>query len=256
MRRPILPEGSFIAGQEGTLMRTPSGDRLFVYLPAEGHEPVALLLAPCLELERLEKAAVESGMESPVFMLTGQILAYHRRNYLLPSAWTQLQTKSDNSEQPNPDPGEQPTTPPDPADDDEIRALITELEQSRDDPRSLLRRGDRLWLAPRQAAETDEEQPQGPPDGSMISRQTGRFVRQGVVWVIAFDNDSESASPKDVPLIVLPSLNHEKLERLAGRQGDEFRVEISGRVFQYKGRHYLLPSVFQVVPQGDVRPIG
>jgi hypothetical protein len=254
--RLMLPEGSFIAGQEGTLVRTPSGDRLFVYLPDEGHKPVALLMVPCLELERLEKAAADSQAEAPLFLLTGQILAYHRRNYLLPSAWTQLRTPApaEGEVEPaaeNPDPAR--TVP---ADDDEIANLIRELELSRDDPQALLRRGNRLWLAPRQANETDEENPEGPPDGSLISRRTGRFVRQGVVWVITFDNDSESETKKDVPLIVLPCLNHEKLERLAGRRADEFQVEISGRVFQYKGRHYLLPSVFQVVPEGDVRPIG
>lgn len=257
-RKPILPEGSFIAGQEGTLVRTPSGDKLFVYLPDQGHESIALLMVPCLELERLEQAAQESGTDTPVFMVTGQILAYHKRNYLLPSAWTQLRTanREDQSESlPNStNNSRQASTTP--ADDDEIAALIDELERSRDDPQASLRRGDRLWLAPRQASESDQEATGSLADGDMISRRTGRFVRQGVVWIITFDNDAEADREKDAPLIVLPCLNHEKLEQLAGRQSDEFTVQISGRVFQYKGRHYLLPSVFQVVPEGDVRPIG
>lgn len=251
--RKILPEGAFIAGQEGVLVQTPLGDKLFVYLPDGDLEPVALLLIPCLELERLEKAALESNLESTVFMVTGQIFAYHKRNYLLPSAWTQLRPKL--PAKPGIDVAEKATKAP-AADDEEISILIDELEQSRIDPQAALRRGDRLWLAPKQAAESDDSSSGGWSDGSIISRRSGRFVRQGVVWAITFDNDAESDPDKDVPLIVLPCLNHEKLENLAGRQSDEFTVQISGRVFVYQGRWYLLPSVFQAVPEGDVRPIG
>lgn len=256
--RPILTEGSFIAGQEGTVVGTPSGDKLFVYLPNEGEKSIALLLVPCLELERLEDAAAQSGIETPVFKMTGQILAYHKRNYLLPSAWTQLRPEDPGKPTGlEPDVGrDSGKTPATPVDDDEIAALIDELERSRDNPQASLRRGDRVWLSPRQASESDDETLGPLSDGDMISRRTGRFVRQGVVWIISFDNDAEADRDQDAPLIVLPCLNHEKLEKLAGRQSDEFTVQISGRVFLYRGRFYLLPSVFQVVPEGDVRPIG
>ncbi len=246
--RPLLPEGSFLSGQEGTLVLTTTGDHLFVFLPV-GDEPAitAMILVPCGELERMERAAREAGSEYPVFKVTGQILVYHRRNYLLPTTWTQRE--------PDQNPGEQPPPRTTPLEDDEdISALIKELEQSRDAPRSALRRGDRLWLAPPRTP--DQEQSRAPiADGTMISRRTGRLVRQGVVWTIVFDNSPAQTEAKDAPLVLLPCLNHERLERLAARRADEFQVEVSGRVFAHGERNFLLPSVFQIVGAGSVRPI-
>lgn len=246
--RPLLPEGSFLSGQEGTLVLTTAGDRLFVFLPSENETPItAIILVPCGELARMERAAREAGSEYAIFKVTGQILVYHRRNYLLPTAWTQREPDQNPSEQLPP-----PTTPPE--DDEDIAALIQELEQSRDAPRSALRRGDRLWLAPPRTPE--QEQTRAPiADGTMISRRTGRLVRQGVVWTIVFDNSPAQTEAKDAPLVLLPCLIHERLERLAARRADEFKVEISGRVFAHGGRNFLLPSVFQIVSTDSVRPI-
>lgn len=246
--RPLLPEGSFLSGQEGTLVLTTAGDRLFVFLPSENQTPItAMILVPCGELARMERAAREAGTEYPVFKVTGQILVYHRRNYLLPTAWTQREPDQNPSEQQPP-----PTAPPE--DDEDIAALIEELEQSRHAPRSALRRGDRLWLAPPRTP--DQEQSRAPiADGTMISRQTGRLVRQGVVWTIVFDNSPAQTQAKDAPLVLLPCLIHERLERLAARRADEFKVELSGRVFAHGTRNFLLPSVFQIVSTDSIRPI-
>ena len=247
--RPLLPEGSFLSGQEGTLVLTTAGDRLFVFLPGENETSsiTAMILVPCGELARMERAAREACSEYPVFKVTGQILVYHRRNYLLPTAWTQREPDQTPIEQPPP-----PSTPL--GDDEDISALIRELEQSRDSPRSALRRGDRFWLAPSRTP--DQEHSRAPiADGTMISRRTGRLVRQGVVWTIVFDNSPAQTEAKDAPLVLLPCLNHERLERLAARRADEFRVEVSGRVFAYGKRNFLLPSVFQIVSTESVRPI-
>ena len=47
----------------------------------------------------------------------------------------------------------------------------------------------------------------------------------------------------------------QKLDELAASRGDDLVVQVSGRVFVYGGRNYLLPTLAQVVPKGDVKSL-
>lgn len=87
-RKPtILPEGSMVIRRRGRLVRTSAGDTALA-IDADADTPPALdppmVLAPCLLLERMERVALDRG-EEMTFEVTGRVLAYQGRNFLLPT---------------------------------------------------------------------------------------------------------------------------------------------------------------------------
>jgi len=246
-RTPLLPEGTFLSARDARLVVTEEGDRVLALSP-DRNDPVAraAILLPCSELEKLERAAIEAGGASEAtarFKVTGQVFAYHQYNYVLLSTWTQV------VESEGPAPNDAPTAD---TEDDEVSSLIQELEQSRAEQGRALS-GDRspIWLPPRGELEPGE----GAliPDGTLIQSRRARLVRQGVSWTIAFD--SGTGTKRSDPLIVLPCLHHERLERLTQAGGDEIEIEISGRVLSFRGRNYILPTLFQVISGREISPI-
>lgn len=83
----ILPEGSMLIRRRGRLVRTSAGDTALA-MDADADAPPSLdppmILAPCLLLERMERVALDRG-EVMTFEVTGRVLAYQGRNYLLPT---------------------------------------------------------------------------------------------------------------------------------------------------------------------------
>jgi hypothetical protein len=258
---PLLPEGTFLSAREGRLLVTEGGDRVLGLNPDQTDRRArAMIVLPNIELERIERAARESGVDEPRFRITGQVFVYHRHNYVLVSAWTQVVRNErdgageseraaeagDDGNRAGRDARERDSG------GDEVTTLIQELEQSREEPGAALA-GDRspVWLPPRE----DRDAGEGSliPDGTLLQSQRARLVRQGVSWTIAFDNGPESRSVD--PLVVLPCLHHERLERLTQTGGDEIEIDISGRVFVFRGRNYILPTLFQVISGREIDPI-
>lgn len=71
--------------------------------------------------------------------------------------------------------------------------------------------------------------------------------------MVAFDGDTKSPSP--APMVLLRCRMTQKLDELATARGDDLVVQVSGRVFVYGGRNYVLPTLAQVVPTGDVKSL-
>jgi hypothetical protein len=97
-----LTEGTRIDSRRGRLVRERSGEWSFVFdADASGRIDPAMTIAPCLLLERMQ--AYASGMDTTVgvagppagvnaaaagaMILSGQVLAYDGRNYLLPTVF-------------------------------------------------------------------------------------------------------------------------------------------------------------------------
>ena len=107
-------------------------------------------------------------------------------------------------------------------------------------------------------------------EGSFVVSRRARMVRvrEGSGWALVFDNTASppamtaaastslaspaslspaspspaSASP-DGPMILQPCQKLAEMERLALQFGDALTFTVSGQVFVFKGRNYLLPSV-------------
>lgn len=73
------------------------------------------------------------------------------------------------------------------------------------------------------------------------------MARSGNGWTLAFDTDPQS--PGDAPLHLLPCINLMSMEDLATRAGDSVSMAVSGQVYTFQGRSYLLPTMYVVQPR-------
>jgi hypothetical protein len=84
--RPVLTEGTALVMRRGRLVRLPGDDGRFAFafdndLNSPAPAPMALLA--CGELQQLEMLATTRG-EDVVYKISGRVMSYQGRNYLLP----------------------------------------------------------------------------------------------------------------------------------------------------------------------------
>lgn len=92
-------------------------------------------------------------------------------------------------------------------------------------------------------------------EGTFLASRRGRIVRlAGGEWQITFDADASGRG--DPPMILMPCLNLGAMEKLAERGGEALSFTVSGQVFVYKGKNYLLPTMYAVNRQGELAPAG
>lgn len=81
-------------------------------------------------------------------------------------------------------------------------------------------------------------------DSSVVNRR-GKITRDSSGgWLFVFDADATGLA--DPPLRLLPCLLLERIEDYARRQGNNSPALISGTMYLYSGRNYLMPTVFRI----------
>lgn len=268
-RTRLLAEGTFLTARTGTLLTAPSGHRVFV--PDKegrriGEGPMVVL--PSRTLARLDTAT--ALVDEPRVALSGQILVFGGHNLLLPTAYRVVTDKPDEpaASEPTPpaEPAPTPTTNADTgsgsaADDPDVASLFDELD-SPDAPRGIEPPRDApdeseapLSGRPTPPVVTDaHDRPRGEPEGASIVRRRGRLVRLADgAWAVVFDNDAESGDA-DSPLTVYPCRTLSRLVPLAQRSGDSLELLVSGRVYAYGSRRYILPTLFQRPAEVGIDP--
>jgi hypothetical protein len=110
------------------------------------------------------------------------------------------------------------------------------------------------------AAAQDSSEVTKKPEGSVSAEGTVLFNRRARLvrvatgpLMVAFDGDTTSAAP--APMVLLRSRMAQKLDELAASRGDDLVLQVSGRVFVYGGRNYLMPTLAQVAPKGNVNSL-
>jgi len=93
-------------------------------------------------------------------------------------------------------------------------------------------------VAATQPAETELSAGYLLPDGYIVSKRTGRLVREAAWWVFRFESDGKAM--QDPPMRLLPCkwLEHMESASAGGTRGVRFVV--TGRVTAYRGLNYLL----------------
>jgi hypothetical protein len=82
----LQPERTLLVQKRGRLVRLASAGGRFAFAidnDADSPAPPPMLLAPCRILEDIEQASAQQG-EDLSFVVTGRVLAFRERNYLLP----------------------------------------------------------------------------------------------------------------------------------------------------------------------------
>lgn len=95
-------------------------------------------------------------------------------------------------------------------------------------------------------------------EGTFIASRRGRVTRStaststGPEWQVTFDSGTEGKA--EAPMTLMPCQNLMAIEKIAERGGDSVTFTISGQVFLYKGRNYLLPTLYVINRRGDITP--
>ena len=255
-----LAEGAFVLARPGKLIPGPNAMLIFVpdkatQQPGEG--PV--LLMPCQTLEQLETEWTGQSVE-----VSGEIFTYHNRNQLLISAYRIGSSEPAESPSADPQSSESPSpdiapsdadTPTSIEDDPAVRDLLDELSfntgpadtassptRQVTDPSPSIRSRSQV---------TTSSTTIGIDEGTLIMRRPSRMIRNSSgAWTIVFDHDNPS-SIDAIDLIVQPCRMLMGIERVAMDEGDAGQLLVSGRVYTYKGDHYILPTLMQRIrPQG------
>ena len=231
----LLPEGTFVGRQSGVILSAPSGELFMVFGgdPETALEPMVLL--PCRTLAQM--AQFVGAEDAPVLMVGGEVTTYRGRNYLLPTAFgARPIAEADEVEPAPPPPSDDPLGA-----DPRVEELLTDILTRDRVPRGLV------------PAEGGAEE-KGLREGELLVRRRGRLSRlSGGEWAFVFDNDHDAG---DAPLVLLPCQMMQRVENIGAGVGDERSIELSGRIYTYQGRRYVLPTLFRVLPPSDLDPLG
>ena len=246
----LYPEGTYLSERRGVVTR--AGGEL-VFIPARpantGASPDpragAMVL---LRNQRLKSLEDVLDAKPRAVVVSGHVSVYRDRQYLLLSSAGV--------------PADAPPTPEAPEDAGvsrpEVRELIRALEARRtegrtiaDDPGARAARD-----AGRPGAKATRDEHAGLlAEGSILTRRRGRLLRAGPDGAFSFVADNDADSPGHPPIPLLACRLVEDLESLASQRGEGLTVRLSGRVRAYKGRNYLMPTMYQALRPGDVTPL-
>lgn len=286
----VLPEGVFLVSRRGTLVAAEESTRggsavgrwVFRFdADAKGASEAPMVMAPCEQLDGMVRVLKEQpGVR---FSVSGQVLAYAGRNYLLATyveatgpavaptteperAGAAAETTAGEAtehageaaegapaERAETDKPKVPEPGPAAAGMDEVQRRIAALERAtRDRPRVAPAavpsgRSTRVVSPGGSVAGEDGAPARGGvmAEGVYLTGRRGRLVRDDAgVWVMRFDADA--AGNVDPAMVVLPCVALERMQGVVSAVGDSLVLSVSGRVFAFEGRNYLLPELLRV----------
>lgn len=267
IRRPLLREGSWITDVAGTLREDEaSGWWIFSPKGITSDTPHDFLVLPCGTLETMQRA-VRMTEQSVIFRISARVYVYQQRNFIVPVSPAKIDRYVDPAESVE---GDAPAvngtgdsgadrsndqshaTPPsdDAGETDEpdrsARDIIRQMQEQT--PRSIVI--DALEPEENSSGGTDSSDPSRvTEENTLILSRRGRLHRSvGGVWVFSFDADARGEA--DPPMTLMPCMLLERLSEVAGRaddiRGTSPALILSGRVHTYRGRNFLLPTVFHL----------
>lgn len=90
-------------------------------------------------------------------------------------------------------------------------------------------------------------------EGTFLTSRRGRMVRSSAGdWEYVFDADAQGNA--DPAMVLMPCLNLAGMEKTAEKRGESTTFTVTGQVFVYHNRNYLLPTIYQINrPERDIR---
>jgi len=261
-RLPLLREGTTLARVLGDLAQDPD-EKLWLFRPIDpetGGLRREFVLLPSPVLEDLVRTVRAAG--APVqFEMTGRIFIYRGRNFLLADfAPTIMRFDTKLGEAPKPTDAAKTT----PSGDDKFVAPPTIAVKDgavKDDAvvKEIERRlEERVGRTPQphavdNSATRDASAPNKSvapiTNGSRLSQRLGRIARdpQSGGWRFV---PQQTTGSGDASIEVMPCMLLERLEAAARESDASPAILISGTVYAYEGRSYLLPSSFRRAREG------
>jgi hypothetical protein len=230
---PLLREGSRLVGTRGQLEQDPdTGWWQYRIETVDPERPdQVMIMLPTTRLEQI--VDVVQASDEPVRLeLAGDVYVYRGRNFLLPTQLAEI-IEIPADERPPPGSvaggGADPEPPEPDSVDDIIRELAAAVGPIQRRPES------------RSRPVTDEE---ASLVGGTILARRGKLERtHSGGWLFVFDADAEGHA--DPPLVVMPCLLLEHMERYISTNGRHAPLLLSGPIHRYAGRRFVLPTVFR-----------
>jgi len=239
-RRPaLLREGSHLFRVPGrAVLHEPSGTWEYVIESDDPESPGhRLTIMPGTLLDELERMIESAPRQQLLFQVSGSLYVYRGRNFLMMSHPALL------IDHLSPSP---PTPPAPPADRQPQNASAADIIRQLDSSVGPVARRPELSepspLAANLAAAPAENLLR---EGATLLSRRGKIRRtEAGAFIFVLDADAEGLG--DPPLILLPCLLLERIERHVRRAGVEAPALLSGHVYTYRGCNYLLPTVYRV----------
>ncbi len=234
----LLREGAYILQATGSLHQGEQPGWWVFRIASDdpGEELFEFTLLPCTLLASLEQLVESMPGKEIVFELTGEVFVYQGRNFLMPTHAPRLvayvpPSRPDALDTPGDDTAPQ---------DGSAEAILRDLDRSVGP----------VVRSPRKAAKAATTRPHSASDrlaapGSLVLWRRGWMVREpDGAWSYVFAADATGLA--DPPMVLLPCRMLEDLQQHAVRRGPSTPLLVSGRVFRYHGRNYLLPTMFRI----------
>lgn len=255
---PLMREGAFISNARAQMVKGKSG-RLYAIFDADSQ---GRRLPPMIMGESPHLAAIERMLERESagarLRVFGRVTVYRDRNFLIATAPAMLErfevgetaplaaAPTVSSQTPPAD-----SRPAAPIADPSIEQIVAELDKAVGSGRTMPAAPGRNATPGGNAgpAPIVESGDVGVTSGFLTTRRA-RVTRLADGQLAAtLDNGTEGRA--DAPLLLLPNQNLTVLETIAEQLGDGVTYTLTGDVYVYKGRRYLLTSMYAVNRASD-----
>lgn len=235
-RSPLLREGSFLVEVKGSMRYSDKTKwwRFTIDSEDSKHPLYEFAFLPCTLMADMRQITQSMSNQIVTFETTGQIFVYHGRNFILPAhAPRVVEIQKKIIVPPEDDAADE--TEETAQQDDSAEAILRGLAQ---DVGSVVR-------STGGEVKQQENEIKLTPEGTQIISRRGRMHR-GVSGTWWFTYDADATGLSDPPMVILPCLLLERMERYAARSGAYTAMLLSGRVYVYENRNYILPTMFQI----------
>jgi len=90
-------------------------------------------------------------------------------------------------------------------------------------------------------------------EGAFLSEMQGELRRSELGWVIDFAPDAETGE-RLASMILQPGMTRTAMEQIIAAHNEPIGFVVSGQVFVYHGRNYLLPTRFAIAARAEPEP--
>ena len=229
---PLLREGSYLVEVRGTMRLNEATNWWQFTIDREDpkHPAYELALLPCQLMADMRRITEGMSRQQVVFETTGQVFVYRGRNFFLPTHAPHVVGIAEPTATPAPQ-----ERPDEGSNADSAEAILRSLQQAVGE----------VARNPAVGGGAATGEVELIPEGTQVVARRGRMSRgpRGTWW-FTFDADVDGLV--DPPMVLLPCLLRERMERYAERSGGRAAMLLSGRVYLYEDRNYILPTMFQI----------
>ncbi len=239
-RELLWPEDFLLAGRRGRIRQNGKWWE-FVFAPTQergADKPVRVL--PNSKLRQMVTYARTSN-EAAEFGITGPVTEYRGENYVLVGDVTILGRR----------PAAPPATSSPESDSTSELSILEQLERDATTVRPLRPSSDESeshdGSAPvpgQRPSALSRDSGSLLHEGTRVSGRVGRLVRESDWWVFVFESDSDT--PADAPVRLLPNLSLSSMEDLSARGNQSPIFVVSGELTEHGARNYMLIRRFRI----------